>query len=131
MNTTTSKLGPSFRWHNATQFLGALNDNVFKLLMIFFLVGPHDPEQAMLVQTIAAAVFVAPFLFFTAFAGNLADRFSKRNIIVAVKAKYWLWLPVVLHSCLTVLWGFIQSSSSWPLRVPSLDLPSTALYRSL
>jgi acyl-[acyl-carrier-protein]-phospholipid O-acyltransferase/long-chain-fatty-acid--[acyl-carrier-protein] ligase len=86
MNTTTSKLGPSFRWHNATQFLGALNDNVFKLLLIFFLVDPNDPEQAMSVQTIAAWVFVIPFLLFTAFAGNLADRFSKRNIIVSAKA---------------------------------------------
>ena len=27
-------LGSTFRWLNATQFLGALNDNVFKLLMI-------------------------------------------------------------------------------------------------
>ena len=40
----------------------------------------------MSVQTIAAAVFVIPFLLFTAFAGNLADRFSKRNIIVSAKA---------------------------------------------
>jgi len=86
MNTTEYRLSTSFRWLNATQFLGALNDNVFKLLMIFFLVDPHDPQQAGKVSAIALAVFVVPFLLFTAFAGNLADRFSKRNIIVSVKA---------------------------------------------
>jgi acyl-[acyl-carrier-protein]-phospholipid O-acyltransferase/long-chain-fatty-acid--[acyl-carrier-protein] ligase len=86
MNMTECRLSTSFRWLNATQFLGALNDNVFKLLMIFFLVDPHDPEQAGKVSAIALAVFVVPFLLFTAFAGNLADRFSKRNIIVAAKA---------------------------------------------
>ncbi len=102
MSTTKEELGSSFRWLNATQFLGALNDNVFKLLMIFFLVGPHDPEQAGKVSAIALAVFVVPFLLFTAFAGNLADRFSKRNIIVAAKSVEVLAMVV---GCAAFMYG--------------------------
>ena len=34
MDSEDTKLGKSFAWLNATQFLGALNDNIFKLLMI-------------------------------------------------------------------------------------------------
>ena len=37
MNHPKSKTGVSFGWLNAAQFLGALNDNIFKLLVIFFL----------------------------------------------------------------------------------------------
>jgi len=85
MNTTKAKLGASFKWLNATQFLGALNDNIFKLLMILFLIGLHGPSQASNVTALAGAVFVIPFLLFSAFAGKLADRFSKRDIIVATK----------------------------------------------
>jgi len=75
----------SFDWHNATQFLGALNDNVFRWLMVFFLIGLLGNEKASSVTSWTGIVFVAPFLIFTPFAGVLADRFSKRNIIVMTK----------------------------------------------
>lgn len=98
MDTTKTKLGSSFGWLNATQFLGALNDNVFKLLIILFLIGPEkNPEIASRIAAIAGAVFVMPFLLFTAFAGKLADRFSKRNIIVSTKAAE---IAVMLIGCL-------------------------------
>ncbi|GAF78832.1 unnamed protein product, partial [marine sediment metagenome] len=85
MDTNQTKLGSGFRWLNATQFLGALNDNVFKLLIILFLIKLQGEEQASNITALSGAVFVVPFLVFTAFAGKLADRFSKRNIVVAVK----------------------------------------------
>jgi len=74
----------SFGWLNVTQFCGALNDNVFKLLVIFFLKNQlgHDLNTT---QGIAMAVFVIPFLLFSHSAGVLADRFSKRHIVVAAK----------------------------------------------
>jgi acyl-[acyl-carrier-protein]-phospholipid O-acyltransferase/long-chain-fatty-acid--[acyl-carrier-protein] ligase len=73
-----------FGWLNVTQFLGALNDNVFKFLVFFFLVDHLDmnPESTI---TLASALFVIPFLLFSHSAGVLADRFSKRAIIVAAK----------------------------------------------
>lgn len=85
MNSTSTKLGRSFRWLNVAQFLGALNDNIFKLLIIAFIVGRQGMQSASKVASLAGAVFVVPFLLFSAFAGRLADRFSKRNIVVAVK----------------------------------------------
>ncbi|MCE5186858.1 MAG: MFS transporter [Planctomycetaceae bacterium] len=80
-----TKLSSSFRWHNTTQFLGALNDNVFQSLMIFFLIGLWGEEKKAYVNSIAQMIFVVPFLLFTPLAGSLADRFSKRQMIVWVK----------------------------------------------
>ncbi len=85
MNGMKSKIGRSFLWLNATQFLGALNDNIFKLLVILFLIGLQGPSEAGSITAIAGAVFVVPFLVFSALAGKLADCFSKRDIIVAAK----------------------------------------------
>lgn len=82
----SDRLSRSFRWLNITQFLGALNDNVFQMLLILFLIGVGGPASAGRVAAIAAMVFVAPFLVFTAWAGTLADRFSKRDIVVSTKA---------------------------------------------
>ena len=76
-----SKLGRQFCWLNAAQFLGALNDNIFKLLVILFLVGKSGGENAHKVTAIAGAVFVVPFLAFIPAAGTMADRFSKTTII--------------------------------------------------
>jgi len=74
----------SFAWLNLTQFLGALNDNVFKLLVVFFLVEQLKLDSKAIV-TLASAIFVLPFLLFSHAAGVLADRFSKRHIIVGAK----------------------------------------------
>ena len=79
------KPGASFGWFNATQFLGALNDNIFKLLTILFLIRLQGKAAASNITALAGAVFVIPFLLFMATAGKLADRFSKRNIIVLAK----------------------------------------------
>lgn len=86
MNGSEEKLSASFNWLNITQFLGALNDNIFRLLLIFFLIGTYGTDKASNASALAGAVFVIPFLLFTAFAGKLADRFSKRNIVISVKA---------------------------------------------
>jgi acyl-[acyl-carrier-protein]-phospholipid O-acyltransferase/long-chain-fatty-acid--[acyl-carrier-protein] ligase len=86
MKTTEAKLGRSFGWLNTAQFLGALNDNIFKLLIIGFVIDRQGLTAAGKAASLAGAVFVVPFLLFTAFAGKLADRFSKRDVIVWCKA---------------------------------------------
>ena len=63
MGVSEMKLSRSFGWLNATQFLGALNDNIFKLLIILYLVGP-DKERASMVNVFAGGFFVLPFLVF-------------------------------------------------------------------
>ncbi len=89
MNNNQSDKSKSFKWLNATQFLGALNDNVFQLLVIFFLTSflsaSGDKNLQTSIMTTATVVFVLPFLIFSHAAGVLADRFSKRNIIVFSK----------------------------------------------
>ena len=72
-------------WLNTTQFLGALNDNILKLLIIFFLIGSQGKEHAGAVTASIGAAFVLPFLLFSAPAGCLADRFAKSRLIVTVK----------------------------------------------
>ena len=85
MSKLASKLGRSFAWLNATQFLGALNDNLFKLLIILHLIEVNGAKTASRTTTIVMAVFVVPFLLFSALAGKIADKISKRDIVVAAK----------------------------------------------
>ncbi|MBS0624702.1 MAG: MFS transporter [Verrucomicrobia bacterium] len=75
----------SFYLLNATQFLGALNDNVYKLLVIYLLINVEGPAAAGTILSMAGAIFVIPFLLFSSGAGVLADRISKRTIIVYTK----------------------------------------------
>ncbi|MDD5459041.1 MAG: acyl-[ACP]--phospholipid O-acyltransferase [Phycisphaerae bacterium] len=85
MKDSSDRLGASFGWLNITQFLGAFNDNVFKLLVIFFMIRLQGPDKASTITALAGAVFVMPFLLFSALAGKIADSTSKRDVIVAVK----------------------------------------------
>ncbi|MHC4637243.1 MAG: acyl-[ACP]--phospholipid O-acyltransferase [Planctomycetota bacterium] len=114
METENTKNTTSFGWLNATQFLGALNDNFFKILLILALTGPNDAYKLAKVTSIAGAVFVVPFLLFSAFSGKLADRFSKSDIIVRVKIVevivmllgYWALVsanPVFLYAVLFMM----------------------------
>ena len=75
----------SFHLLNATQFLGALNDNVFKLLVIFMLINVKGPAATNTILSLAGAIFVIPFLLFSASSGILADRLSKQSIIIFTK----------------------------------------------
>lgn len=89
----------SFHLLNATQFLGALNDNIFKLLVIYLLINIKGPAAANTILSLAGAIFVIPFLLFSSGAGLLADRISKRTIIVITKA---LELVIMLFGLLAV-----------------------------
>jgi len=71
-----------------TQFLGAANDNVFKyaftLLVTYRAHEFSRLETAQSVQLIAA-LFVLPFLLFSATSGQLADKFEKAGLMRLVK----------------------------------------------
>jgi acyl-[acyl-carrier-protein]-phospholipid O-acyltransferase/long-chain-fatty-acid--[acyl-carrier-protein] ligase len=75
----------SFTYLNATQFLGALNDNIYKLLIVYFFIQIEGIEYSHQILASTGATFVIPFLLFSAISGTLADRFSKRDIIVTTK----------------------------------------------
>ncbi len=76
---------PSFWCLTVTQFLGALNDNIFKQLVMLLCIDAAmgDPNKDQ--QFLAQVLFSAPFILLSGFAGYLADRFSKRLIIVLSK----------------------------------------------
>lgn len=76
----------SYTYLNLTQFLGALNDNIYKLLIVYFFIQLDGIENSHIILSMSGAVFVLPFILFSATSGTLADRFSKRNIIICTKA---------------------------------------------
>ncbi|MEO1047801.1 MAG: MFS transporter [Pseudomonadota bacterium] len=70
-----------------TQFFNAFNDNVFKTALVLFVVYTiySDERQEALFSGIASVVFIAPFVLFSALAGQLADTNDKARIIRIVK----------------------------------------------
>ena len=71
-----------------TQFLGAGNDNVYKNALVIF-VAFHAASLTALdanaLVNLAGAVFIAPFVLFSATAGQLADKFEKSRLIRWIK----------------------------------------------
>jgi 1-acyl-sn-glycerol-3-phosphate acyltransferase len=78
------RFGPYF----ATQFLGAFNDNVFKnalVILIAFQAGASAGLRADVLVNLAGALFILPYLLFSATAGQLADKYDKARVIRAIK----------------------------------------------
>src|SRR5688500_7637714 len=69
-----------------TQFLTAANDNIFRWLVIGIGKDYVDPSQVGNILMAGTACLVLPYLFLAAPAGYLADRFSKRTVIIGCKA---------------------------------------------
>ena len=71
-----------------TQFLGAGNDNVYKNALVIF-VAFHAATLTSLdtnaLVNLAGAVFIAPFVVFSATAGQLADKLEKSRLIRWIK----------------------------------------------
>jgi 1-acyl-sn-glycerol-3-phosphate acyltransferase len=71
-----------------TQFLGALNDNVFRnglIILVTFqgiLVLGMDKSQ---LANVASLLFILPFFLFSATAGQLADKYEKSMLIRRIK----------------------------------------------
>ena len=72
----------------ATQFLGALNDNIFRnglvILVTFQSVRVLGMNHAQLAN-IAAGLFILPFFLFSATAGQLADKYEKSMLMRRIK----------------------------------------------
>src|SRR5579863_1133858 len=73
----------AFLW---TQFLGAFNDNAYRLIVSLRAVDiVAQKDQSGKYLALAGAIFVLPSLLFTGYAGHLADALSKRRVLIAVK----------------------------------------------
>ncbi len=79
-----------------TQFLGAFNDNAFKAILFALALerfaSPDDNQVFVNITLGALVVFILPFILFSTIAGQLADKFSKRTITIAMR---WLELGVL------------------------------------
>lgn len=119
-----SRFAPFF----LTQFLGALNDNVFRnglIILVTFqgiLVLGMDHRQ---LANVASLLFILPFLLLSATAGQLADKYEKSMLMRRIKLleialmtiaalalltkSYALLLPVLfLMGCQSTLFGPVK-----------------------
>lgn len=68
-----------------TQFFGAFNDNVFKNALVIMITFKVAEEQVDLLTNLAFGLFILPFFLFSAFAGQIADKYEKSMLIRRVK----------------------------------------------
>src|ERR1700704_4161542 len=74
------RFGPFF----GVQFLGALNDNVFKqalVILLAFQTASFTTMSSDTLQNVAQALFILPFFLFSATAGQIADKYEKGALI--------------------------------------------------
>ncbi len=83
----TSFKSKGFRALLVTQFLGAFNDNAFKLVISLIAVNSFADKAGGGSQyvALAGAMLVLPFILFSSYAGFLADHYSKKVIMFWVK----------------------------------------------
>ncbi len=70
-----------------TQFLGAFNDNFYKMVVSMYAIeAAGSPASAAPYLALIGALFILPFFLFSGYAGHIADVFSKRSVLVFTKA---------------------------------------------
>lgn len=90
-----------------TQFLGALNDNVFKnaiVILIAFSLADKMGANGSILVIMAAGIFILPFFLFSATAGQLADKFEKSMLIRRVK------IAEIVIMCLASVGFYLMSA---------------------
>ncbi|MES2997965.1 MAG: acyl-[ACP]--phospholipid O-acyltransferase [Pseudomonadota bacterium] len=111
-----------------TQFLGAFNDNIFKNGLIVFITYQFVSESKMWQQlsaTLAAALFILPFFLFSALAGQLADKLSRKRLIIIIKtlevffmglASLGFYLPSLGLLLITLFFMGVHSTFFGPIK---------------
>ena len=79
----------------ATQFSGAFNDNILKILVSLQIIAlVADTKTRDQLVDFSGAVFVAPFILFSMISGRISDRVAKSK--VAVATKFWELLVIAV-----------------------------------
>jgi 1-acyl-sn-glycerol-3-phosphate acyltransferase len=101
-----------------TQFLGAMNDNVFKIgftSLVTYQAARFSGVNADTAAFLISAIFILPFVLFSATSGQIADKYDKAMLTRFVKtfeigvmlvggAGFWLHSAPLLYLC-TFLMG--------------------------
>ncbi len=71
-----------------TQFLGAFNDNLYKMVVSLFAVeaAVRSGNGGSIYLSLTGAIFILPFILFSGYAGHAADVFSKRSVLIVTKS---------------------------------------------
>ncbi|MDE3060647.1 MAG: MFS transporter [Pseudomonadota bacterium] len=94
-----------------TQFLGALNDNLLKnalVMLVTYRIATQSGENAQLLVTLAAGIFILPFFLFSATAGQLADKYDRARLTRIIKIA-----EIVIMLLATI--GFAMENSAFLL----------------
>ncbi|WP_117273708.1 MFS transporter [Chlamydia poikilotherma] len=94
----------SFRALVITHFLTILNDNLYKFLLVFFLLEGKSLTENAKILSYVSLFFALPFLLLAPLAGSLSDRYQKRNIILATR------LVEIVCTSLGLYFFYIQSA---------------------
>ena len=88
-----------------TQFLGAANDNLFKFAFTVLVTYQLQVQwlPPALAGLVIGAVFILPFLLFSATAGQLADKYDKTALIRFVKS-------LEIGIAVVAAWGFYNTN---------------------
>jgi len=100
-----------------TQFLGAANDNVFKnafVVFVAFEAASLTSVDAGMIVNLIGAIFIVPFMLFSATSGQFADKYEKSRLIRLIKlfeiaimvvalAGFWRRSVVLLFIALALL----------------------------
>ena len=103
-----------------TQFQGAFSDNALKWIISFLILGLGLPQlqRDRLFVLVVPLLFSVPFILFSMAGGYLADRYSKRSVIIGTKfleigivlaALGGLWLHNLVIQCAA---GFLMSTEA-------------------
>ncbi|ANH78539.1 Efflux Protein [Candidatus Chlamydia sanziniae] len=93
----------SFQALVTTHFLTIINDNLYKFLLVFFLLEGKTLTENAKILSCVSFFFALPFLLLAPLAGSLSDRYQKRNIILATR-----FIEIVCTLC-GAYFFFIQS----------------------
>jgi acyl-[acyl-carrier-protein]-phospholipid O-acyltransferase / long-chain-fatty-acid--[acyl-carrier-protein] ligase len=102
------------------QFLNALNDNMYKLVVSLLAVSTITLGGGAYLS-LAGFIFIAPFLLFSGYAGQLADKFEKRTVVIVTKA---IEIAAMLFAC----FALISGSMGWMLAVLFFTATQAAFF---
>lgn len=103
------------------QFLNAFNDNMYKLVVSLMALTIAGKVGSGTYLSLAGFIFIAPFLLFSGYAGQLADKFEKRTVVIVTKA-------IEIAAMTFAIFALISGSIEWMLAVLFITATQAAFF---